>query len=184
MSKVQTDNSHFEEKVLLRVGTVNSIGKEKISVLEAFAGNGLIWKEVKKRIPSVSISVLRIDQKRDRVGVYLVGDNLKYLSTLSLNTFDIIDLDAYGTPTKQLKIIFDRGFKGIVHCTFIQSGFGMLDDIILTANGFTKEMVNKCPILFCRNGMDKMENYLAKNGIKSIHGYFIDRKNYFWFKIA
>ena len=42
-------------------------------------------------------------------------------------------------------------------------------------------MIKKIPTLFSKNGMEKMCNYLHENGIKEIKGYFIDRKNYFYF---
>ena len=41
-----TDNSHFPEKVKLRERFVLT-GREK--VLECFAGEGLIWDEIKRR---------------------------------------------------------------------------------------------------------------------------------------
>jgi len=155
MNKAQTDNSHLLEKIDLRRETISMIGKDNILVLEAYSGDGVIWGEVKKSMPWVNIGILRIDKKPDRKGAYLRGDNIKFLKSIDLEPFDIIDLDAYGLPTKQLSIIFDRGFSGFVHCTFIQSGFGMLDNTLLNSCGYTKEMISKCPTLFCRNGMEK-----------------------------
>lgn len=183
MSKVQTDNSHLAEKVRIRADSLRLINKPVIRVCEAFAGDGVIWRAVKKQFTGKQISVLRIDKKDDKKGVYLKGDNIKFLMSLDLTRFDIIDLDAYGSPAKQLDIVFNSGFSGIVHCTFIQSGFGMLDSSILSQNGFSSKMVDKCPTLFCKNGMQKMQNYLGNNGVTKIHGYFIDRKNYFWFNL-
>ena len=43
----QTDNSYLEEKVQLRLDTVNMIDKDVISVLECYAGDGYIWSEVR-----------------------------------------------------------------------------------------------------------------------------------------
>lgn len=183
MSSLQTDNSHLAEKVRLRADTVRLIQKPQIRVCEAFAGDGVIWRAVKKQFPDKQISVLRIDKKEDKKGIYLKGDNIKFLMSLDLTKFDIIDLDAYGSPAKQLDIVFDSGFSGIVHCTFIQSGFGMLDSSMLSASGFSPEMIAKCPTLFCKNGMQKMQNYLGNNGVSKIHGYFIERKNYLWFNL-
>lgn len=183
MSSLQTDNSHLAEKVRLRADSIRLIQKPQIRVCEAFAGDGVIWQAVKKQFPDKKISILRIDKKGDKKGIYLKGDNVKFLMSLDLSKFDVIDLDAYGSPTKQLDIVFKSSFSGIVHCTFIQSGFGMLDSSILSANGFSPEMINKCPTLFCKNGLQKMQNYLSNKGVLRIYGYFIDRKNYFWFNL-
>jgi len=48
MSKVQTDNSHLIEKIKLRIDTILSLNKKVVRVCEAFAGDGVIWGEVKK----------------------------------------------------------------------------------------------------------------------------------------
>jgi hypothetical protein len=184
MSKVQTDNSHFQEKVGLRIDTIERLKKKDISVLEAFSGDHLIWTEIKKRMPKIQIDVLRIDQKDDKKGIYLKGDNLKFIKGLDLSKFDIIDLDAYGSPSKHLGIVFDSQFTGYVHCTFIQSGMGRLDNQLLIANGFTPQMIKKIPTLFCRSGIEKMKNYISMHGIEEITGYFIERKNYFYFFVT
>lgn len=183
MSKVQTDNSYFDEKVLLRIETVNNINKNEINVLDAFSGDGLIWNRVKS-ITDKKINVLRIDEKQDKKGIYLKGNNLKFINRLDLQFFDIIDLDAYGSPYNQLKLIFKKKYKGIVHCTFIQSGMGRIDNGLLLEIGYEKKMIDKAQTLFSRNGMLKMERYLAKKSVDKIIGYFIDRKNYFYFKLS
>ncbi len=44
---MKTDNSHFEEKVLLRVESIKDI--EKPVILELYAGKSTLWEEVKKK---------------------------------------------------------------------------------------------------------------------------------------
>lgn len=177
----KTDNSFLWEKIDLRLETVNQIEKKTINILEAFSGDGLIWDEVKKQTDK-KINILRIDIKNKK-GSYLKGDNVKFLPSLDLSKFDIIDLDSYGVPYPQLKILFDMKYKGIIHVTFIQSMFGSLPKRFLYELGFTKEMIDKIPSLFNQNGMGKMKDYLSGKGVRKIKGYFIDRKNYFYFKI-
>jgi len=179
----KTDNSFIEEKVLLRLETINKINKNKITILEAYAGSGVIWNEVKKRTPK-DIDILKIELKNDKKGVYLKGDNSKFIPLFDYSIYDIIDFDAYGVPYFQLKTIFLKGFKGFVHVTFIQSGMGRLPNGMLEELGYTKNMLRKCSTLFSKNGMDKMEQYLSLHGVKNIIGYFIDRKNYFYFSIG
>lgn len=177
---VKTDNSHLTEKIQLRLDTVNMIDKDYIRVLECFSGDGVIWDEVKKLTPK-NIKILRMDQKPDKTGVYLKGDNLKFMKSMDFSVFDIVDLDAYGSPFKQLEIVFEKQYKGIVHCTFIQSVMGNLDRKFLEQLGYPKRMIEKTPTLFSKNGMVKMERWLAKKGVKNITGFFIERKNYFYF---
>ena len=73
-----TDNSYLEEKVQLRLDTVNLINKDEIFVLECYAGDGYIWSEVRLRTKK-EIKVLRIDQKPDNKVVYLKGSNMKFI---------------------------------------------------------------------------------------------------------
>lgn len=179
----KTDNSHLKEKVWLRLETLERIDKNEINILEAFAGDGFIWDAVRMETKK-KLNVLRIDEKTDKKGVYLKGNNLKFLKNIDMSNFDIIDLDAYGSPFKQLEIVFYKKFKGFVHCTFIQTGMGRLDNNFLQRIGYTSKMIEKIPTLFSKNGMNKMERYLALCGIGIINGFFIERKNYFWFKIV
>jgi len=176
----KTDNSFLQGKVILRLETLDLIDKPEICVLEAFAGDGFIWDAVRTQTDK-KIKVLRIDEKPDKKGVYLKGNNLKFLKSMDFSKFDIVDLDAYGSPFKQLEMVFEKQFKGFVHCTFIQNGMGELDHKMLQQLGFKKEMIAKIPTLFFRHGMKKFEGYLWKNGVKKITGFFIEKKNYFWF---
>lgn len=179
MKQVQTDNSYFADKVFLRL---NHLPVEKeITVLDCFSGNGTIWNEVKRRTDK-KITILRIE-KESRKGIYLKGDNLKYLAGMDLNAFDIIDLDAYGVPFKQLQIIFEQRPKSTIFVTFIQTIYVQLPIELLTYSGYTLEMIQKIPSLFFRKAMEIMTGYLAKNGVKKIFIRRKERKNYFCFKI-
>lgn len=105
MNRAQTDNSYFDAKIKLRIDHLPN--KKFLSVLDLFGGDGLIWNEIIKQ-SGKDITVLRMDIKLDKPGVYLKGDNLKFLKVMDLNQFDIIDVDAYGVPYAQLKEIFRK----------------------------------------------------------------------------
>lgn len=124
-----------------------------------------IWKEIKKK-SNRNINVVGID--RISYGSTLKGDNVKYLKGMNLDKYDIIDLDAYGVPFRQLEIIFKKKYKGILFITFVQSIFGRLPVRMLEKIGYTRNMIKKCPTLFNRNGIEKFKQYLAINGIKRI----------------
>jgi hypothetical protein len=177
---LKTDNSYFNEKVQLRIDSLPN--KDEIFVLDCFAGTGRIWKQVKK-ISGKNIQVLSIEKEQGKNKTALVGSNLKYLNVLDLDKFDIIDLDAYGIPYAQLNIIFKRRYHGIIHVTAIQSGMGQLPKGLIEDIGYTPEMIKKIKSIFNTKGIEKLKNYLYLHSIQSIEGYFIDRKNYFYFTI-
>jgi len=180
MSSLQTDNSYFDIKVELRLSSLDLIDRDEIYVLDCFSGNGLIWNEVELNTKK-QLNILKIDKKNDRNGIYLIGDNEKFIKNIDLSKYDIIDLDAYGSPFKLLDFIFEREFSSIIHCTFIQSMYGKLDKKLLNKIGYPDSMINKCPSIFDKNGLNKMLMYLNKQGVKEITGYFLGRKNYFYF---
>lgn len=181
MSKVQTDNDerYLSIKIKLRQNIVDNL--PEILCLECYGGDGVMWGEIKKTNPWKQITILRIDQKEDKKGIYLKGDNLKFIKNIDLNQFNIIDLDAYGVPVKQLDVLFKRKYKGWVVVTFIQSMTGNLGKVFLNDLGFTNEMIKKCPSIFNKNGFEKMKHWLGSRGIKSLSSFSENRKNYFSF---
>ena len=176
--KTNNDSRLLEGKVMLRIESLPK--KKEIRVLECFGGEGVLWNAVKRRCPDKNIQVLSIDKNKYN-RVQLQGDNLKYLQSINLQAYDIIDLDAWGSPVKQLEILFKRKYRGGVHCTFIQSMMGKLRDEILLDNGYPKDMVGKIRSIFVTDGLQKFLNYLAKNGVKNCRILTKKRKNYLWF---
>ena len=161
--QIKTDNSYLNSKINLRVNHLPD--QQSIKVLDCFAGRSRIWKEIKRK-SSKDINVIGID--RISYGSTLKGDNVKYLKGMDLNKYDIIDLDAYGVPFKQLEIIFKKKYKGILFVTFVQSISGRLPVRMLEKIGYTRKMIKKCPTIFNKNGIEKFKQYLAINGIKKI----------------
>ena len=175
-----TDNSFFQEKVNLRLQAIS--GMESVRVLDCFAGTGKIWKAVKRK-SSAKIFVLGIEKERGKNIDALPGSNLKYLASMNLSRFDVIDLDAYGILYDQLSLLFRRGYSGRVIVTAIQSGMGQLPTKLLFELGYSERMLKKTRSIFNRNGVEKLKKYLYLYGCQSITGYFIGRKNYFYFNI-
>ena len=164
MSKVKTDNSFLADKVSLRKKYLPE--KTTLKVLDLFHGNGEIWKRIKKETGK-NIDVLGIDKKKTKNCV-LVGDNMKFLPSIDIHKYDIIDLDAYGIPFEQLDHILNRGFKGDIFITYIQSVFGAIPSKMLKRLGYSKKMIRRNPAIFYRNGMEKLKNVLSTYGIKDI----------------
>lgn len=180
--KTDNDLKYFPVKVKLRQDIINTL--ESVMCLECFAGDGLLWQEIKKANPDKKILVLRIDEKEDKKGVYLKGDNLKFIKSINLSQFNIIDLDAYGVPVKQLEVLFDRKYQGWVVVTFIQSMTGQLSKQLLRNLGYSDTMMNKAPSLFNKNGFEKMKRWLSGKGVKTISYFSENRKNYFSFYLT
>lgn len=101
----KTDNSFLQDKIALRINNLPK--QDKLKVLDCYAGDNIIWNNIKRIISNREINILKIEQK-SKSGIYLKGDNIKYLKTIKINEFDIIDLDAYGIPYKQLNIILPQ----------------------------------------------------------------------------
>lgn len=175
MKKAQTDNTYFKHKIKLRLD--NLPNKKNINILDCYYGDGLIWNEIKIK-SNKNIKIISIDRKKES-NALLIGDNIKYLKGMDLNKYDIIDLDAYGIPYDQIKIILEKQFKGVIFVTFIQSIFGRLPKKMLFDLGYNKKMIEKCPTLFEKNGIEKLLKILYNYNIESISGFFIGRKNYF-----
>lgn len=183
MNKRQTESTFFESKVILRINNLPQ--KKEISVLDCFSADGKIWNEIKKRTEK-KLTVTRIEKQVGRSGVYLQGNNIKFLKTLNVNDYDIIDLDSFGSPIKQLEIIFNKSKKEskktIFFVTFIQSYAGGLPYVMLEKIGYTKKMIKKIPTLFYRNGIEKFKNYLSYYGVKKIKIMTNSRKHYIMFE--
>lgn len=182
MSK-QTDNDPemFNIKVELRERLIKA--NDSYKILEAFSGDGRLWRTIKNKYPLKKINVLRIDTKAGKKGTYLKGDNVKFMRSMDLTRFDIIDLDAYGSPFNQLEVIFNSKYSGPIICTFIQIMTGGINKELLLKLGYSLTMQKKCPSLFSTNGMDKMKAYLSLRGVTRITYYCHNRKNYFSFII-
>lgn len=177
--KVKTDNSYLADKVGLRVKHLPKRGT--ITVLDCYAGSGRIWRGVKRRTGR-EIRVLAMDKKN--VGYHLPGDNSAWLESLDLSVFNIIDLDAYGVPYDQLKIIFNRGYRGIIFVTFIQSLWGIMPKGMLIDVGFSNEQIEKAPTLCNHRGWQYFMEWLSLHGVQKIYHRSHTRKHYFCFTLS
>ena len=176
----KTAKTYLSDKAALRAEHLPA-GKE-LYVLDCYAGKGLIWAAVKE-LSGRKIVTLPIDTSKD-VGFRLPGDNRAYLDSIDLDQFDVVDLDAYGVPYQQLKILFERHYKGAVFVTFIQTMYGIMPNGLLEDVGFTKEMVKECPALFTEKGWEYFLEWLALHGVKSVCHRSHSRKHYLYFSTA
>ena len=177
----KTDNSKLEEKLIIRREVIEKVGKPKIKVVELYAGRSVMWGILRDEYKGkVEIELLSIEKERGKNPRALQCDNLKFIDGIDLSRFDIVDVDAYGIPSKQLMAIKRQGFKGWVIVTAIQSMFGALPKEVLFANGITAEMQKKVSAVFVSKGLQYIQNFMYSLGSRLIRGFFEDRKYYFY----
>jgi len=184
MNSPQIDHSFFETKIKLRE---DNLPRGKCRILDCYSSTGRIWRTIEKRHPEKDIAVTRIDREKGKGGIYLQGDNIKFLAVLDLDKFDIIDLDSYRVPYKPLHYIFEHKHRRRkrIFATFIQSIYGSLPIDFLQDLGYPPAMVRKCPTLFYADGFNKLKQYLAMHGVRRIKHYsdLPNRKHYLFFQI-
>lgn len=165
-------------KIKLRIDALENTEK---NVLDCFAGDSVIWSNVKKRV-NFDFKRFTIDAD-SRYKTDYTGNALTYLKTANLSSYNIIDLDSWGSPIKYLEYIFTTDFKGIVICTFC-SPVSINPDKILAKISFGKiyENTNKKSIL--AKDIGKMfSDYLISKGIKEYKGILEKKRIYCSFKI-
>ena len=159
----QTDNSLLAWKVWLRV---DHLPAEPVRVLDCYGGHGMVWDSVRRVSQRSDIIRTGIDvENRERC---VRGDNRKWLKGIDLARFNVIDLDAYGIPFDQCKILFDKKYRGTVFFTFIQTMMGSLPVRLLAAHGITKDMRKQCPTLYAGLGWQLWLSWLADNGVERV----------------
>jgi hypothetical protein len=180
MTKQKTDNDNLSKKLALRMLAVDATlarGEREVRVLDCFAGDGTLWWLLKKEY-GPRIKHVGIDEAWKRGAQYL-GDNRRYLRFLPIGDYNLIDVDAYGVPYQQMKIIAGRQYRGVVVGTFIQCVYGGLPYAMLRELGYSRRMVRKITKLFFRNGWLKWSAYLRLLGYEEIHVYHCANKHYF-----
>ena len=182
---IKTDNSNLEGKIRIREIMIK--GMTSVKVLDTFAGKGLIWKEIQKRNPGIDIKVTGIEIEKSKNPNALLGDNLKVIPSIDLSPYDFIDIDAYGSPYKQLRAISQNGsYKDnvIIATTNIQTALGKIPDDLLYEAGITKKMIKNAQVLCNGFGDESMISYLGKLGVKDYVAYEpTTRKKYWTFRI-
>ena len=175
------DADWFEYKVNLRIESIKDL--DFVRVLECFAGEGRLWDEVEKRV-NKNIYRTKIDSNYYN-DIDIIGNSETIIKSITLHRYNVIDLDSWGSPVKSLQVLFDKKYKGIIHCTYC-SPISFNPDNILATNyfEFDSKIIKKSPALFAKKIGEMIKIFLHKNGIISINGHLSNRKNYFYFVIT
>jgi len=142
-----------------------------IRVLDAFAGRGLIWNEVRRR-SDLDIDVTSIEKDRYKAAPgCLIGDNVKFMRSMDLSRFDVVDLDDYGVPFDQAEELFRqhgvKPFECVVHVTAIMRALGSVCYGMLKSVGISARMVKRSRTLVSRRGEEILFRWLASRGVRS-----------------
>lgn len=125
-----------------------------------------MWRTVRELCPDLTIDVLGIDTRDMGPGV-LKGDNRKFLGGLNLQEFDLIDLDAYGCPTDQLRIVSERAPGIPVVATCIRQGNTPIPHKMLDAARIPFFRDGKTAHLLNGIWPEVWENYVHSLGFRS-----------------
>lgn len=136
-TRTLTDNDHVASKVALRVEAIEMLGDPReIRVIDAYHGHGRLWQLVEEALPEGwTVKMYRADRETRAAGTLKV-DNLRLLQAIDLTRFDIIDLDAYGYPAYQLRVVAARAPGKLVLSTRIAKAMGRIPKCVLEDLGF------------------------------------------------
>jgi len=166
---VKRDSRAEGLKVQLRLDHLPD--KRKVKVLDAFAGRGNIWRRIREARTHQHFDILAVETRGLNPGQIRL-DNVRVMRSLKLADYDLIDLDGYGFPYRQLCEVFRQRPSGAViyvTCPMAQGGltslpFGMMRDL-----GYTDRMLAKCRTLCLRGQWGKVKQWLARQGVRQLY---------------
>lgn len=140
---------------------------QRVQVLDAYAGNGDIWRAVSRWRDDLEITSIELDQRRGRGAIH--GDNRRIMAAMDMTRFDVVDLDAWGQPTDQLAIALDRGFTGVLFWTFIAT-YPRGSNLLLDAADIPREWAAIAPsTMFSQGGVFRLwQQFLAVRGFRQM----------------
>jgi len=96
----QVDNSHGAAKLALRRQLLNGLERRPLRVLDCCAGSEQMWGTLRQEY-KVRYTGLDVKKKAGRLKI----DSRRYLESADLTSFDVIDVDTYGSPWEHWETI-------------------------------------------------------------------------------
>jgi len=159
----KTDNHDPSKKLAVRRYFLNKYHRQPPRVFDACQGSGLLWADLRREFGIQSYWGVDIKPKKGRIKI----DSLKVLDQPGW-LFDVVDVDAYGSPWKHFWAIHRHMPEGemTVFLTVGNAGFSSQDEQALAAIGLSF----KVPI-----GLHKsMSNYVSETCVKTRNSSNID----------
>lgn len=178
----QTDNASVGGKVELRKLAIKDL--DHVSVLDCFAGKNVLWNQIEKD------KYLGIEKEKGK-GKNLYGDNVKLLGELDLSAFNVIDLDSYGIPAKQIDKIFrnptfDKKNTVIIYTAIANSMSGLSETLVRHYN--IGKLYAKSKTMFNARAHNMFHGYLYSLGVRELTRFELTgtsfRKEYGFFRIS
>jgi hypothetical protein len=168
------DNKYLDLKVTLRYNAVKD--NLDLKILDCFAGKQVLWSIIEKKI-GAKTNRLTIDADAN-FKPNVVYDSLKWIKENDLSSFDIIDLDSWGSPVKHLEVLFNKKYKGLIIATYC-SPVNLNPDKILAENYFKKIYGSTKKVSILNKDIGEMfKLYLYKNGVTEYKGLVSKKKIY------
>lgn len=157
-------NSFLKEKISVRLQAIE--GMKEVKVLDCFHAEGELWNNVRrfKRIDNL----LGIEKNKHLKSIdkTIYGNNLNVMREINLDDFNVIDLDAYGSPLEQMEVVFTRcNEPKVVIYTFCYNGLSGVPKIMSCC----WEIQEHCKTILNPYFDDLFKNYLYKHGIKEYY---------------
>jgi hypothetical protein len=155
----------------LRSQTLLALGKSQVTVLDAYAGSGNVWRRVEELVPDIEVMRLAVEKRKSAAeDGAIVGDNLKVLPTLDLASFDLIDLDAFGFPTAQIAICAEKAPNVPVVTTVIANHYAPTPKQVLKSlelpERWTARSSDYPHLLFAKQRWTYWDHYLWSLGYR------------------
>jgi hypothetical protein len=168
------DNKYLNLKVLLRYNEIKD--NTNLKILDCFSGKQVLWGIVENKL-NIKTNRITIDADSNfKPDIHC--DSLKWIKDNDIDSFDIIDLDSWGSPVKHLDIIFKKKYKGVIIATYC-SPVNLNPDKILAENYYNKIYGSTKKVSILNKDIGIMfKNYLAINGIKEYKGIISNKKIY------
>lgn len=169
----QRDHTHHGLKLAVRLHALDlTASHDPVRVLDAFAGQGRLWRDVAARSHR-RIHTTAVDTRPDAPPGTIRADNRKVMAGADLDSFDVVDLDAYGVPGDQLAAA-STARTPVVVVTCIKSGQPAVPHRVLTALGMPREWMHTAPTAVSRLGwLDLWDGFCHTLGYRHRLGYTV-----------
>lgn len=154
-------SSNINDKIAIRREAVK--GLKEIKVLDCFHAKGELWNRMTSYRTINDLLGIEKNKHLKSVNKVVYGNNLQVMSKIDIDHYNVIDLDAYGSPLEQMEIVFKRAKKPkIVIYTFCFSGLSGIPNIMVV----DKRITERCKTILNSYFDDMFSYYLHRHGVK------------------
>lgn len=161
-----TDNSSVSQKRYLRRRATSHL--ETLRVLDLFAGKGLLWRD----FATEKYVAVEIDESKNQNAIHT--DNRKLIPRIDLSKFNVIDLDSYGVPADQIKLIYDNKTLQdgtVIIYTCISNKVSTIPSTLARYASISRGLYEKAQTLFNGWSTELFFDYLASLGVDKVIEY-------------